>query len=523
MPAPATDRPPVPLARRVLAVVLVLAGLVIWIFPSDVVFLVAEQEHILLGRYSKERFFTFLPSSGLLLYLGIVTFFQRGYTRQDGFRLIAVVVSVVIGLVIVDVAGRMLRKPRYLEAAAVATDKWPRDNVQGITRSRPPNVHYDIIYEDRPEPARSYPDAPAGFPTVELTLTTDARGFRNAEALETCDIVAVGDSFTEGSRVSDEDRWPLLMAEELDRSVYNLGISGGSAGEYLNNFVAHGVDRDPDVLIVMLYEGNDLRMGDPGVAPAKPKRKRAAAPPSEEKVETERRRATLEEQRKRRAEARPPIRHIFKTSPIVIALERAFIALLGPVNADGRLQDPRGILSWMPVPITADGETVHYAFKPKRLARLYCAREPYEYGTGWKRNLRMLRLIQKVCAEQDVRLILTYAPTKPRVIMPLIRDDVDPAQVRDFVALETDDLPPAEEFFAEMYERLDVKEDVVRDFCADEGIEFVSVTDALRAAMRDGEPIYYTYDQHWTKYGHEVVADVMAAYLRDNPGTDEPE
>ncbi|KAA3627410.1 MAG: hypothetical protein DWQ08_07835, partial [Proteobacteria bacterium] len=49
-------------------------------------------------------------------------------------------------------------------------------------------------------------------------------------------------------------------------------------------------------------------------------------------------------------------------------------------------------------------------------------------------------------------------------------------------------------------------ERVVEDYFRSRGITFVSLTGALRAAARRGVQTYFTYDQHWTPDGHQVVA-----------------
>ena len=54
----------------------------------------------------------------------------------------------------------------------------------------------------------------------------DARGFRNPEALERADVVLLGDSNTYGDRVSPDDTWARVLAEEAGRVVYNMGFPG---------------------------------------------------------------------------------------------------------------------------------------------------------------------------------------------------------------------------------------------------------------------------------------------------------
>jgi hypothetical protein len=57
---------------------------------------------------------------------------------------------------------------------------------------------------------------------------------------------------------------------------------------------------------------------------------------------------------------------------------------------------------------------------------------------------------------------------------------------------------------------------VFRAFCEAEGAGFVSPTLALREHVAAGDPVYFTYDQHWTRLGHRVVADVVASHLESS-------
>ena len=97
--------------------------------------------------------------------------------------------------------------------------------------------------------------------------------------------------------------------------------------------------------------------------------------------------------------------------------------------------------------------------------------------------------------------------------MPLVRNHVPAGALRGFASLRKKGLPPADEFKDELYARLDTQESVFSEFCESKGIELISTTDVLRERMAQGVQVYYTYDQHWTKWGHAAVAEVIAKYL----------
>lgn len=58
----------------------------------------------------------------------------------------------------------------------------------------------------------------------DTVFTTDAWGYRNRVDREAADVVVLGDSFTVGSGVSDDQTLPARLEARLGRPVYNFGI-----------------------------------------------------------------------------------------------------------------------------------------------------------------------------------------------------------------------------------------------------------------------------------------------------------
>ena len=88
--------------------------------------------------------------------------------------------------------------------------------------------------------------------------------------------------------------------------------------------------------------------------------------------------------------------------------------------------------------------------------------------------------------------------------------EIDPTALRAFAAFEEDDLPDADRFAEELYDRLETIERVFFAFCAREGIACESLTEPLRAEVSAGRQAYFSYDPHWTRLGHEAVAARVA-------------
>ncbi len=85
----------------------------------------------------------------------------------------------------------------------------------------------------------------------------DANGFRNASAVRSADIIAVGDSQTWGINASREQAWPKQLEKLSGRSVYSMALGGWGPVQYAEmcNRVA---PYNPKVVVVGIYFGNDL-------------------------------------------------------------------------------------------------------------------------------------------------------------------------------------------------------------------------------------------------------------------------
>lgn len=80
-------------------------------------------------------------------------------------------------------------------------------------------------------------------------------------------IAALGDSLTYGYGVRRRASWPHLLAEKLEVSVGNYGVSGDTSGGMLARFSAAVLPEKPTHLILM-GGSNDIIMGLDPVIPA---------------------------------------------------------------------------------------------------------------------------------------------------------------------------------------------------------------------------------------------------------------
>ena len=56
--------------------------------------------------------------------------------------------------------------------------------------------------------------------------------------------------------------------------------------------------------------------------------------------------------------------------------------------------------------------------------------------------------------------------------------------------------------------------DLMREFCAEEGITFLDLTADLQSTLSAGHNVYFPDDSHWNAAGHETAAAALARLLR---------
>ncbi len=101
-------------------------------------------------------------------------------------------------------------------------------------------------------------DDVGSVPSVEM----DEIGFPNPPGLArqpAFEVVALGDSFTFCTNVTPLETWPHQLAEITGAGVLNLGKGAIGPYAYLEILRAYGLAKQPRIVVMNLYEGNDLR------------------------------------------------------------------------------------------------------------------------------------------------------------------------------------------------------------------------------------------------------------------------
>ncbi len=466
---------------RIALTVALLAGLAaLWLHESDLAYAVSQQRPIVLGRYTLETATLLFVITPLLLAALFAVWKGKGsISRQGVFKIIAVALALLVTVIAADVALRLGERTLYVGSET--------------SYHRAPNKVYRGVFHDRPEALFTYPDAKAGHPDVPFTLTTDARGFRNSQTLEQADLVVIGDSFAEGSGVSDQHPWPVLLGQHLGLVTCNLGMSGGNPVTYLDVLSRFGLALKPKVVLYLLYEGNDLR--------------------DENFVTTH----SVDQPPQRQVSG---MEKLFRTSPLRRLFKSMMVRLLSKPGSrrfanDPAVHNPRHRLypvSWLPLRVP-EGSSYGYVFDMKRLRQHFVTESSFRMTRACAATFRLMEEAFQLCQRNGIQCAVIYAPDKPHILIDEILKQVDARQLYAFMKLHTEHLSAPQELGADLKHGTEVRENVFREFCREKGMPFFSLTDILREKTVNGTPTYFTYDQHWTPEGHKVVADFLAKEL----------
>lgn len=127
-----------------------------------------------------------------------------------------------------------------------------------------PQAGFTLSYDFHSSDAVSFPDKKSHW----VATNTNEFGFRSRSDVpkvnDTLRVMALGDSFTFGFGVRDDETFPwkldeLLSAAVPGADVLNAGITGASNRQQIAYFWSEGVEYEPDLVLLQIFVGNDLK------------------------------------------------------------------------------------------------------------------------------------------------------------------------------------------------------------------------------------------------------------------------
>lgn len=307
---------------------------------------------------------------------------------------------------------------------------------------------------------------------------TDRRGFKNPPELAARDrveVVAVGDSFTEGMGVSAGDAWPARLAR-AGHPTYNLGVQGYAPTQLAGAFRRYGLPLAPKTVIVGYCSSTFLRE-KAFLDEASARRDRAFTGGIQSFVVRE-----IRQQRR------------FVTTAL---FESAYLSLAPAVSAVKSFFGHSSAERLMPVRLV-DTRFQSYAAEIAAVPGSQVAvAEVERQGVLWMRALDAIRDIRTRAEAAGARVIVLYLPGRGESYFE--RATGRPLPETSFSRIESAALAR---------------------FCRSERIEFLDPSRRLSAhvmALASGAPQselpFLRLDGHLSVRGHALVAEELLAHL----------
>ncbi len=279
-----------------------------------------------------------------------------------------------------------------------------------------------------------------------ISITHDARGYRNPTNLTRADIILLGDSYVEGAHVSDDQVVSRFLQARLGRPVANLGVAGYGTAQELLVLERDGMSLKPSIVVWFFFEGNDLY--------------------DDQSFEN-----TLLVAPELRATAWSQRYGWWRRSLIRNAHSQLRLMLHQLVPSQCR---HFGILE------VGDHRGQKILFGPE-------AAFPWtDFERGrWEKTRETLRAALRLARTHEIHLLLVYVPIKFRVYRESVR------------------LPPQSELHGWTLWPLP---ELFQQLCRSERMACLDLTGPLGDAVRAGGMPYAPTDSHWSAEGHQLVA-----------------
>ncbi len=378
--------------------------------------------------------------------------------KQTALRLWLVVGGIVFGLGVIEVSLHLfpgLLPPAVRQAQAIYNDSHQTQDLY-----RPFVANDELIYVPRPDvDIEIHSGLNLQYAVRTRSLGDPTIGFRDNPPAAPVYAVAAGDSQTWGTYVAADQTWPKQLEAEVGAPVINMGVLGYGPIQYRIVTEKYALPVHPRVVLWGFFAGNDFT-------------------DSTDYAEWEKAGKSYTGLEKPQTGMRDFLsRHVRLYELIKFALRAGIYSRRGATEQA------------LTVP-TAGGPD--WTFYPDVLERLADGRRP-DVAEGWSLTQKALRDAQNATRAADARLVVVIIPPKELVYWDvLLRGRVAEPSAYDLAE-------PVRTLMA---------------FCATQGLDCLNLTPAFLEHTARGEELYFREDAHLNPAGHQLTAQLIKDYLK---------
>jgi lysophospholipase L1-like esterase len=350
------------------------------------------------------------------------------------------------------------------------------------------------------------PPPPAPGPLHRFSFRTDAEGFRNPAVRAEFEIAALGDSFTDAMTMAGEASWPSRLESLLGVPVQNYGTAGFGPQQELLVLKDYVASHRPRTVVLAFFSGNDLFDAEAFDA------------------------------FERSGGAVKRAQQGWRIKDVISRGERWFVvsALRAGRRVFGAHQGAVAAAESEPAPVTetpsssaegapfddgwfdleVSGRRLRWAFMPPYLNTLNFSRADLTARPGWRLTSDAIKEMQAVSRSFGAEFVVMFVPFKSQVYLPLVEGALSRSAIESAFRYYLNTYGRAIDVDRMLANRL-AQNEMIADLCAAAGIPFLDTTPALASKVAAGENVYFPDESHLNQAGEALIAEELAAFLRD--------
>ena len=323
----------------------------------------------------------------------------------------------------------------------------------------------------------------------------DAWGFRNRKVPSSADIVAIGDSHTFGNCAKMDESWPYVLGRLTGRSVYNMALGGYGPNQYYYLLTSKALSLKPKIVICGFYMGDDFENAYKITYGLDYWSYLRELPP--EKVNFDIWEHPADPIWHKR------IRAWLSRNSVVYKLV-FHGGLLGRLKGDAQIENASRLYDSATELIIKE-KHICEAFLPKGIMGRLDQTSP-GVREGMRITFKLFDEMNRVCRANDIEFVVAVIPTKEAVFADYLEHN--------------NNLP-----LSDVLDKLIANERVAREkvfqFFNESGIRYVDALPALKQTVEHELYARTAQDIHPSKNGYKVIAEAVAADVRNQRGTAE--